>query len=240
MNLDREGDVRVVCNIKDNQRWMGTMLHEYGHAVYDKNISSALPWPLREPAHIFVTEAIAMLFGRFAYMPVWLKDVIGIDEKEIKEIVQSSKKQLQLSQLVFTRWVQVIYRFEKAMYENPDQDLDELWWQLVEKYQKLQKPEGRNNPDWAAKIHIALYPAYYHNYMLGEMLASQVYFYISRKVLKKEKNGVHSFNNEKDAGQYLKHLYFSYGALYNWQDLIIKSTGEKLNPKYYADQFIHI
>ena len=37
----------------------------------------------------------------------------------------------------------------------------------------LKKPEGRNMPDWATKIHVALYPCYYHNYLLGELLASQ-------------------------------------------------------------------
>ncbi|MCK7529636.1 MAG: hypothetical protein MZV63_00520 [Marinilabiliales bacterium] len=37
----------------------------------------------------------------------------------------------------------------------------------------LAKPEGRNMPDWATKIHVALYPCYYHNYLLGELLASQ-------------------------------------------------------------------
>ena len=35
--------------------------------------------------------------------------------------------------------------------------------------------EGRAAaPDWAAKIHIATNPVYYHNYMLGEMMASQL------------------------------------------------------------------
>ena len=35
IDIDRAGDVRVLCNIKPNQKWMGTMLHEFGHAVYD-------------------------------------------------------------------------------------------------------------------------------------------------------------------------------------------------------------
>lgn len=238
MNLDREGDVRVVCNVKDNHRWTGTMLHEYGHAVYDKYISPKLPWVLREPAHIFVTEAIAMLFGRFAYMAAWLKDVAEITENEVSEIDEPAQKQLRLSQLVFTRWVQVIYRFEKSMYENPEQDLNSLWWSLVEKYQQIKKPEGRNKPDWAAKIHIALYPAYYHNYMLGELLASQLFVYITRKVLKEDDLNGQSFKGRKEAGEYLKYLYFSYGSLYRWNELILKATGEELTPKYYAEQFV--
>ena len=45
---------------------------------------------------------------------------------------------------------------------------------LAEKYQEVKRPEGRNEPDFAAKIHIVTTPVYYHNYMLGEMFASQV------------------------------------------------------------------
>jgi hypothetical protein len=41
-----------------------------------------------------------------------------------------------------------MYRFEKAMYENPDQDLNQLWWNIVEKYQMMKEPEGRDMPDW--------------------------------------------------------------------------------------------
>ena len=37
--------------------------------------------------------------------------------------------------LIFSRWCQVMLRFEKAIYADPDQDLNELWWDLVEKYQ---------------------------------------------------------------------------------------------------------
>lgn len=237
-NIDRKGDVRVLCNVKPNYRWMGTMLHEYGHAVYDKYVNPDLPWTIREHAHIFATEAIAMLFGRFASNPQWLKDVIGISDEERKKISGDCFNSLRLEQLVFSRWVQVMYRFEKGMYENPDQDLNDLWWRLVEKYQMIKKPENRDEPDWAAKIHVALYPAYYHNYMLGELLASQLYFYISEKVVKADTGLPQSFADNKEVGAYLKHLFFSYGAIYHWSELIKKATGEELTPKYYAKQFV--
>ena len=238
VNIDRGEDVRVVCNVKPNNDWMGTMLHEFGHAVYDKYISAKLPWRLREPAHIFTTEAIAMLFGRFASDPDWLFANGLINSDDRKKLVSESGKILRIQQLVFTRWVQVMFRFEKAMYENPDQDLNELWWKLVEKYQSLKKPESRNKPDWAAKIHVALYPAYYHNYMLGELLASQLYFYITRKVLKDKPDVDKSFTGSTDVGNYLKYLFFSFGALYPHSEMIEKSTGEKLNAGYYAEQFV--
>ncbi len=238
VDVDRAGDVRVLCNIKQNQKWMGTMLHEFGHAVYDKNISHKLPWELRIYGHIFTTEAIAMLFGRLAHNAQWLKKMVGISEEESEKIAEQSFNALRSEQLTFSRWVQVLYRFEREMYGNPDQDLNSLWWQLVEKYQLIKKPEGRDEPDWASKIHVALYPAYYHNYMLGELLASQLHNYITTKVLKLEKNNSESFVNRPEVGKYLKYLFFSYGALYPWNELITKATGEELTPKYYAEQFV--
>ncbi len=237
-DIDREGDIRVLCNIKSNYKWMGTMLHEYGHAVYDKFVKPELPWTLRQHAHIFTTEAIAMLFGRMASNPHWLRDVIGISPKEKNQINRNCYRTLKLEQLVFSRWVQVMFRFEKEMYSSPEQDLNKLWWNLVEKYQMIKKPKDRNEPDWAAKIHIALYPAYYHNYMLGELLASQLHSYITEKVLKEESSTSQSFTNKKDVGDYLKHLFFAPGAMYHWSELIKKSTGEKLSPKFYAKQFV--
>ena len=236
-NIDRKGDVRIVCNIKPNHKWMSTMLHETGHAIYDKYISPNLPWLMRTHAHIFATEAIAMMFGRMASKSEWLKDVINIGEKESKSIAEESRKALALEQLIFSRWVQVVFRFEKSMYENPEQNLNQLWWDLVEKYQMIRKPNNRNKPDWASKIHIALYPAYYHNYMLGELLASQLYNYISEKVLQDKKEFSLSFANQKDVGDYLKNLFFAYGALYKWDVLIMKATGDRLTPKYYANEF---
>ena len=47
----------------------------------------------------------------------------------------------------------------------------------------LKRPEGRNAPDYASKIHIVSAPAYYHNYMMGELFACQVHAAIARDVL---------------------------------------------------------
>ena len=100
-DIDNEGDVRVLCNIKPNQQWMGTMLHEFGHASYDKFIDRNLPYSLREPAHTFTTEAIAMFFGRLSSNPEWLKTMIGITDAEKVKIAEDCYKTLRLEQMVF-------------------------------------------------------------------------------------------------------------------------------------------
>ena len=238
MDVDREGDVRSLDNVKPNSDWMGTLLHEFGHGVYSKYNDRNLPYELRTQAHTFTTEAIAMMFGRFSTNPTWMKDMGIIDSVEAKKIAGDCHKTLRLQQLVFSRWAQVMYRFEKGMYENPDQDLNKLWWDLVEKYQMVKKPEGRNMPDYATKIHIATVPCYYHNYLLGELLASQLYYHITSKVLKSEDYVNQSFVNRPEVGEYLKTKVFMPGARYYWNEMIERATGEKLTAKYYAKQFV--
>jgi peptidyl-dipeptidase A len=103
----------------------------------------------------------------------------------------------------------------------------------------IKKPEGRNEPDWASKIHIASSPCYYHNYQLGELLASQLNHYITFNILKAKDVNNQSFANRKEVGEYLKTKVFAPGMRYRWDIMIEKATGEKLTPKYYAEQFVN-
>ena len=232
-DIDREGDVRTLDNIRPDSYWMNTILHELGHGVYSYYNDRSLPFTLRDAAHTFTTEAIANMFGRMATNPEWMTQMGIIDSTESAKIAEDSRKSLRLQMLVFSRWAQVMYRFEKSMYENPDQDLNKLWWNMVENYQMIKNPEGRNSPDWATKIHVALYPCYYHNYLLGELLASQLYSYMTANITQNQ-----SLVGEKAVGDYLRENVFLPGARYSWNEMIEKATGEKLTAKYYAKQFV--
>jgi peptidyl-dipeptidase A len=238
IDVDKAGDIRVLCNIKPNANWMNTMMHEFGHAVYDKYIDHELPFSLKDPAHTFTTEAIAMLFGRMASNAQWMQDMLGISNEEKEKISELGFKTLRLEQLVFSRWAQVMYRFEKSMYENPDQDLNKLWWDLVEQYQMVKRPEGRDMPDWATKSHIATSPCYYHNYLLGELLASQLNYYMSTQICNSQDFNMQSYYNNKKVGEYLIEKVFKPGAKWHWNTMIKNATGEELTAKYYAMQFV--
>ncbi|MFQ6617672.1 MAG: M2 family metallopeptidase [Fidelibacterota bacterium] len=237
-DIDREGDVRILANIKDDERWMGTMLHELGHGVYDLNIQRELPFLLRAPAHIFTTEAVALFFGRLSKNAGWMMDNLSITGDTKAEIEKATGKTLKLEQLIFSRWCQVMVNFERALYKNPDQDLNQLWWDLVEEYQFVKRPEGRDKPDWASKIHITSVPVYYHNYMLGEIMASQLAYYIATEVLKLNSPAEIKFSGNPKIGRYLKTRVFKPGAMYHWRDLLIYATGEPLNPEYFVKQFV--
>jgi peptidyl-dipeptidase A len=237
-HIDREGDVRVLCNLRNNEYWMETILHELGHGVYDKYLDYGTPYLLRTPAHSFTTEAMAMFFGRLSRNPAWMQQMLGLSDVQRAEIEKVGGKYAQLKQLIFARWDMVMYDFEKGLYANPDQDLTKLWWDLVEKYQFIKRPPNRTNPDWAAKIHFAAAPCYYHNYMLGEMLASQWHHTLVTKVLGLPSDKDVSYVGQKKVGEYLRKTVFEAGDLYPWNEMIQRSTGEPLTAKYFVDQFV--
>jgi len=238
-DIDREGDVRILCNLKNNEYWMEVTLHELGHAVYDKYHDAEVPWLLREPAHIFTTEAIAMFFGRLSRNPAWMQQMLELTDEQRVDIEKVSDKYAQLKQLIFARWAMVMYSFEKQLYANPEQDLNALWWETVKKYQFVKKPKGRDEPDWAAKIHFAIAPCYYHNYMLGEILASQLHHHLVSNILELESDKDVGYVGQKKAGAFLTEKVFEAGAVYHWNEMIERATGEPLTPKYFVEQFVN-
>ncbi len=237
LDIDRRGDVRVLANVQHDENWAGTMLHELGHAVYDRYIDADLPYLLREHAHVFATEAIAMLFGRLSKDADWIDRMIGVPSPERDRLARESDRNSRLSQLIFARWCQVMVRFERALYANPDGDLNALWWELVERYQSVPRPEGRDQPDWAAKIHIVSAPVYYHNYMLGELFASQLDHSLQNGILHSV-NGRASLVGEHAVGVFLRDKVFSSGKRLRWDALVPHATGEPLNPEHFVAQFV--
>ncbi len=230
ITIDKEAkDVRVLANVRPNVRWAETMLHEFGHAAYDKYIDKNLPIILQEPAHIFTTEAVAMFFGRRARDGEWYEKIVGTDENTVKEITPNLKKLLNTQLAITARWVMAFVFFEKELYKSPDGDLNNLWYDTVHELQYINVPEERRNyPDWAAKIHFGTAPVYYHNYLLGEMMASQMRDYILNNISKEILS--------KETGKFFKEKIFKQGALYRWDTLLEKATGETLNPTHMANQ----
>ena len=220
IDIDREGDVRALCNVVANARWMSTMLHEFGHAIYDVEIDRALPWLLRSAAHPLTTEGVAMFFERQLSDPGWLATVAGVDDDELDRLAPRLAGALRARLLVFSRWVLVMCNFERDLYADPEADHDTRWWDLVERYQLLHRPDDRTAPDWAAKIHLAVAPVYYQNYLYGELAASQL-----MTAVRHEAGGL----DGPEAGRFLSESFFRPGSRLRWDQLMESATGERLS-----------
>jgi peptidyl-dipeptidase A len=234
-DIDREGDVRILLNLRPNERWMGTTLHELGHAVYDEGISRDLPWDLRRPAHTLTTEAIAMLFGRLSRDAEWLGEMGVVEARQRDELREPALRQTRGQMLVFARWAMVMRGFEKELYGDPAQDLNALWWKLVARFQGLRAPaRPAGAADYAAKIHVVSAPVYYHNYMLGECFASQIDERLRAEVL----DGRPTYCGETGVGEWLGDHVFRPGATWHYDELAERATGSAVAPDAFAAQFL--
>jgi peptidyl-dipeptidase A len=227
-SIDRYQDVRMLNNMKQTIKWLETLLHELGHGIYDISFKDDLPWLLREPSHTLTTEAMALIAGRQAYRADFLRNFIPVADEDL---LRKAEESLRRRQLVFSRWVLVMTFFEKELYRNPKQNLNILWWKLVEQFQKIQVPTNRENKwDWACKYHIANSPVYYYSYLLGELLASQLQETFFNKI------GTKNLDS-KEVGSYLKEKLFSPGKSIKWSQLVSDVTGQRLKPDAWISEF---
>jgi peptidyl-dipeptidase A len=229
VDIDREGDVRVLGNIEPNERWMSTMLHEFGHATYDREVDRTLPWLLRAAAHPLTTEGVAMLFGRLPRDPEWLTTIVGLPRRDVEALRPRLAAAQRAALLVFARWVLVMTHFERGLYADPGADHEARWWSLVERFQLVNRPDpGAAEQAWASKIHLTVAPVYYQNYLYGELVASQL-----AATLADRAGGI---VDHTAAGRFLVEAFFRPGASLRWDHLVERATGEPLAATSFARQ----
>lgn len=223
-DMNREGDVRILVNLRPTMRWMETFLHELGHAVFDLGIDRRLPWLLRY-CSLITTEAMAILGGSQIYRPEFQRALITTGEERWEPLIAEAVSSRRRWNLIFSRWVLVMVNFEAQMYANPDQDLNRLWWSLIERYQGIRPPEGREDKDdWAAKIHISLAPAYYQSYLLGYLFAAMLQDRVNQMT------GGAGMYGHPEVGRFLNENLFSAGLSRRWDEQIVTTLGEELSP----------
>ena len=123
-----------------------------------------------------------------------------------------------------------------ALYDNPDQDLNRLWWDLVEKYQEVRRPEGRNEPDYAAKIHIVTSPGLLSQLPDGRVVRlAGASCHRPRGARTAADPATAVYVGNKAAGRFLKERVFVPGRTLDWRQLTRFATGEDLNPKAFAE-----
>jgi peptidyl-dipeptidase A len=235
VDIDRKGDIRMIANIVPGLQWQQTMIHELGHGVYDEYIDPSLPWLLREAAHPLTTEGLAMMIDRVVGNPRWAEGLGILDEAGRQKVDAEARAYLTFAPLQFSRWTQVMLRFERELYRDPAQDLNAKWWDLVEQYQGLKRPPGREAPDYASKVHLTVAPVYYHNYMMGDLFGAQVHEAIAASIGSNPRDEV--YVGKPAVGAFLKAKVFGPGSRYSWNELTELATGAKLSAAAFARRF---
>ena len=258
IDISHNGTAQIMATIHNDESGMRSILHELGHAIHFQSlnyelpyllldvpypahspkdkiyVNKELPYLLRNDAQMLIFEGVAAFFQDLTLNPNWVQQMFGWSDAQREEFRAHTTFLNRLMKLSYLNYVQVLSRFEKALYENPDQDLNRLWWDYVGKYQQIRRPANRNQPDWAANYHLLLLPLYYHNYIMGDLFAAQLANAIAQDQ-KVTLDQLRYLDNPR-IGHFLREKILSRGKLEPWNEQIEKATGEKLNPRYFIEQ----
>ncbi len=78
---------------------------------------------------------------------------------------------------------------------------------------------------------------YYHNYMMGQLFASQVHHALCKELYPDKPVNEVLYIGDKKVGDFMKKKVFEPGRTLGWNDLTKFATGEELSPKAFARDF---
>ena len=219
-SIDVPTDIRILANADDGIASYRTLFHEMGHAVYSASIRQP-SFLLQEASSPCFTEGIGQFFPMFLEEQPWLTGAAGVPADLAKDFRKRTKEDAAYG----IRFHLVMMHFEREAYRNPEQDLTQLWWSMNEKY--LGMPPHPEVDSWASIIHFTSHPVYYQNYLLADMIASQLMHH-----LKQDQGPV--LDNAK-TGEFFRTQIFSKGSSVPWMKLLTDTTSEPLSVKYFVE-----
>lgn len=210
MGLNRK-DIRILGNPTDGYAYYKTAFHELGHALHGalKEVDSLV---LLRESSIF-TEGIAEIFGYISHHPAWMA-YMGLSDSEIKQAQKGAKGPW----FFYLRQRTSFCLFEYEVYKNPEQDIDALFARTEADI----LGGGLNMTSrWAANAWYVNYPVYWQNYVLADVIASQVHHHLDAEV--------GSLYTSPEAYNFVIQNYIAQGALVPWMEKIERATGKRLS-----------
>lgn len=219
-------DSRFVLNPIEGKRFYQIAFHEYGHAL--QVVHTLIKYPILKGYEWIpgascgaYSEGIAELQALFVDDPEWLKYYTSATQDEIDKYIATKN----FKEIYSLRKLLKDFFIEYEMYKNPDQDLTQLEHKMYKKY-LLIEPKPSIPHRFAASIWYTMYPCYYQNYILSEMIASQLYEVISNKF------GTSKISNPNLSNWLITNLY-SNGEMEEWYTRIKNVSGKSLETGAY-------
>ncbi|AZR72691.1 hypothetical protein BBF96_04365 [Anoxybacter fermentans] len=205
-----DNEIKILTNPADGYNSYRTMFHELGHALHSAyNQQKSIIF--RNDSGPF-TEGMAELIAYITRHPQWLKGM-GIDSKQIHSV----RKRLIASWFHYLRERTAYALTEYIIYENPSTNPDKILAQMEHDILGITLNE---TPRWAANSWYINYPVYWQNYILADLIASQIH-----RELNQRYGGLHG---HPEAFREVCQIYYGPGASVDWQEKLLKHTGSKL------------
>ncbi|GIV44403.1 MAG: carboxypeptidase M32 [Bacteroidia bacterium] len=249
-------DVRITTRIieSDLSYMLYSTIHETGHALYELGLNTELlGTPYSETCSLTIHESQSRFwennigrsraFCKFLakklqeYLPQYYQEVNPEDLFAVLNEVKPSFIRTESDEVTYHLHIALRFELEKALInqEIKVEDLPALWNEKMKNYLGITPPNDSlgvlQDVHWSAGL-----LGYFPTYSLGSFYAAQIYQHL--------KSIFPHFDDKIEKGdfefihQWLKENIFSKGRLYNSQEILQQSTGNKLKNHIFRDYIL--
>ncbi len=238
-------DVRITVRYegKDFRRALMAAVHEFGHAMYEMNISEDL-WatPVQHGVSLGIHESqsrfwenvvgrtkyfVERFYDRMIMALPFLKDYDIDDLYKYLTLVRPELIRVEADEVQYALHIYLRYKLEKGMIEGSLKvnELPHVWNDLMDDLIGVRPPKDSlgvlQDIHWA---HASI--GYFPTYAIGSMFAAQLYERLNMKYLieKQDYRGIMKI---------LRENIHKWGSVYPPDELVRRASGEYLNPEYF-------
>ena len=223
-------DLRIKMCIQKNEEDFITIHHELGHIFYYQAYAD-LPEVFQSGANDGFHEAVGDLLS-LSITPSYLKDIDFISEEEAERSKENAIGLLMkqaLEGVVAVPWTLMLDKWRMAVFDGnlSDDQLNDYWWELREKYQGVASPieSPVDAFDPGAKYHIPGNTPY-TRYYLARVLQYQFHEALCESMGFDGDLHECSIYGNKEAGLRLRNM-LAVGQSEPWPDALEKITGQR-------------
>lgn len=248
-----QGDVRITTHYlqDDVTSSVFSSLHEGGHALYEQNISPELArTPIGQGASMGIHESQSRFWENFVgrsrqfwerfygdlqqHFPEQLKDITVDQFYPAINAVENSLIRIEADELTYNLHIIIRYEIEKQIFNEglPVSELPKVWNEKYNSYLGLTPPNDSlgvlQDVHWSGGLF-----GYFPSYALGNMYAAQIVNTLRKELPQFE--GFIAEGNFTPIKEWLTNKIYKYGKSLKPSEIIVKVTGEELNPDYLAE-----
>ena len=243
-------DVRITTNynIPDFTSALFSCIHEGGHGIYDQDIpdefqKTGLDTALSMSIHESQSRFYENIIGRSKEFWEYFLPFVKYEFEQFKDIsldkfyeainyVKPSLIRTESDELTYSLHIIIRYEIEKALI-NGNLDIDDVKEEWNKKYKEYLGVEPSNDSEGILQdVHWSDGSfGYFPSYALGNLYGAQIL-----EVMKKDYKSMYDdirMGNLYGIHNWLNENIHKYASLYSPSEIILKVSGEELNPKYF-------
>lgn len=252
--VKEDSRITTAYDLQDFTKGLFATIHETGHSKYETNcgpmemrgqpVCEARSMTIHESQSRFAEVVIGHSSAFLEFLTPLLKEYLGdqpaFSLENVRLMNQTVKPgfiRIRADEVCYPLHILLRYEIERALIEGTmeAEDIPRVWNEKMKAYLGLET-EGRDEIGCLQDIHWSMGAfGYFPTYSLGSMFAAQLMATIKNELGEDTVDKCVRTGQMEPIFEKQREKIWSQGCLYNTEDLIVKATGEALNPKHFRE-----